>query len=493
MNASGLLADPDRCYRAVRSRDGRFDGVFYTGVTTTGIYCRPSCPAVTPRRHNVSFFATAAAALDAGFRACRRCRPDSTPGSPEWDVRADVCGRAMRLIADGCVDREGVAGLAARLGYSPRQLHRLLLGELGAGPLALARSRRAHTARILIETTRLPMADVAFAAGFASIRQFNDTVRAVYAARPSELRAGALGSQRRDASTTAVRIRLAVRAPFDGAALLAFFAARTVHGVENVHDGAYTRAISLPYGQGVVTLRPAEGFVACELHLRDLRDLTAAVERCRRLFDLDADPRAVAEVLGADTVLAPLVTARPGLRIPGYADGFEAVVRAIIGQQVSVAGARTLAGRLVQRFGLPLAEPSGGVTHLFPTPAALAEADPTSLGMPQARGRALVAVSRAVESQAIALDRSGDRAEVAERLLALPGVGPWTAGYVALRALGDPDVFLASDLGVRQAMARLGLPDEPKAALTYAERWRPWRSYAQMHLWTGTANGEDKR
>ena len=499
MTTPGTLTDTDRCYRAVRSRDSRFDGVFYTAVRTTGIYCRPSCPAVTPRRHNVSFYATAAAAHDAGFRACRRCRPDAAPGSPDWDVRADVCGRAMRLIADGCVDREGVAGLATRLGYSPRQLHRLLAGQLGAGPLALARSRRAQTARILLETTRLSMADVAFAAGFTSVRQFNDTVREVYAARPRDLRSAAAARAPLDGTGAQLRLRLALRAPFDGVALLDFLAARTVRGVEAVEDGVYRRAVSLPHGPAVVALQPATDHVICAVELTDLRDLAAAVERCRRLLDLDCDPLAVAEGLAADAALAPLVTARPGLRVPGYVDGFEAAVRAVLGQQVSVAGARTLAGRLVQRFGTPLRGPSGhsqpagpaaagtgeAPTHLFPTPAALAEADPASLGMPLARGRTLVALSRAVASGDVALDRSAERGEVAARLLALPGIGPWTAGYVAMRALGDPDVFLASDLGVRQAMTRLGLPSAPAAAVAHAERWRPWRSYAQMYLWTG--------
>jgi AraC family transcriptional regulator of adaptative response / DNA-3-methyladenine glycosylase II len=488
-----LLADTERCYRAVCSRDGRFDGVFFTAVRTTGIYCRPSCTAVTPRRHNVSFFASAAAAHEAGFRACRRCRPDAAPGSPDWDVRADVCGRAMRLIADGCVDRDGVPGLAARLGYSERQLHRLLVGQLGAGPLALARSRRAHTARLLVETTQLSMADIAFAAGFSSVRQFNDTVRQVYAARPSELRAAA-GRRAHPASTGAqLRIRLALRPPFNGAALLGFFAARTVTGVEAVVDGAYGRTLSLPHGPAVVTLRPADDHVTCELALTDLRDLAAAVERCRRLLDLDCDPVAVADVLGADEALAPLVAARPGLRVPGYVDGFEAAVRAVLGQQVSVAGARTLAGRLVQRFGTPLPQPAPTLTHLFPTPAALASADPASLGIPRSRGAAIVALSEAVAAGDIALDRSADRADVADRLLALPGIGSWTAGYVALRALGDPDVFLATDLGVRQAMARLRLPDEPKGALAHAARWRPWRSYAQMYLWTGMPDREGDR
>ena len=294
MDTRRIVDDPDRCYRAVRSRDRRFDGVFYTAVTTTRIFCRPSCSSVTPRRSNVVFYPSAAAAHDAGYRACRRCRPDATPGSPDWDLQADVAGRAMRLIADGVVEREGVVGLAGRLGYSSRQLHRLLTSQLGASPLALARSRRAHSARLLIETTGLAMSDVAFAAGFASIRQFNDTVRSVYGVSPRALRAAATSRPGSFSGTsTQLAVRLPARPPFDAAGLFDFLGGRTIPGVESLEDGAYRRTLSLPHGPGVVALQPSGDFVRCELRLSDLRDLAAAVERCRRLLDLDTDPVAV--------------------------------------------------------------------------------------------------------------------------------------------------------------------------------------------------------
>lgn len=469
-----MIEDQDRCYTAVLSRDRRFDGVFYTGVLTTGIFCRPSCPAVTPKRQNVRFFPTAAAAVGAGLRACKRCRPDTTPGSPEWDIRADVAGRAMRLINDGVVERSGVPGLAARLGYSERQLNRLLTAELGAGPLALARARRAQTARILVETTGMPLADVAFAAGFASVRQFNDTMRETYAVAPSALRA----RRRPTAANGDVEVRLAAREPFDGDALLDFLAPRCVPGVEEVADGTYRRTLRLPHGPGVVALTPRADSVRCALRLTSLADLPVAVERSRRLFDLDADPAAVLDVLGDDPVVGPLVRKRPGLRVPGHVDGAEVAVRAVLGQQVSVAGARTLAGRLAAAYGDPLPAPDGTLTRLFPTPAALASISPGTLPMPRARAAALVGLARALDSGDVVVDRGADRDAVRYALLELPGIGPWTASYVALRALGDPDAFLPTDLGVKHALSALG------AAAAAADAWRPWRSYALMHLWT---------
>src|SRR3954449_5617920 len=372
------LLDAERCYRAVAGRDARFDGWFFTAVHTTGIYCRPSCPARTPLARNVSFFTTAAAAQGAGFRACRRCRPDTVPGSPEWDVRADVVARAMRLIADGEVERSGVPGLAARLGYSERQLHRLLVGELGVGPLALARAQRAQSARVLIETTELPMADVAFAAGFASIRQFNDTVREVFATTPSELRTSRRG--RTGGTPGWLTLRLAARAPYDAAEVLLFLGAHAVPGLEEWDGTTFSRVLDLPHGPAVVRLSPAAGGgagVTARLKLAELRDLGAAVTRCRRMLDLDADPAAVDDVLGADPALAALVAAAPGRRVPASPDADELAIRAVLGQQVSVAGARTLTARLVAAAGAPLPEPAGTLTHAFPRAAALAEADLT--------------------------------------------------------------------------------------------------------------------
>ena len=481
------IEDTEACYRAVKSRDRRFDGVFYTAVTSTGIYCRPSCPAITPQRRNVRFYRTAAAAQAAGFRACKRCLPDATPGSPDWDVAADVAGRAMRLISDGVVEREGVEGLARRVGYTTRHLGRDLTAELGAGPLALARARRAQTARVLVETTAMPFADVAFAAGFASVRQFNDTVREVYAATPTELRARPRSRRDAAASSGELELRLAVRAPYAAREMLAFLAAHGVPGVESWGPNWYARTLRLPHGPGRVVLELDDGVadrghVRCRLQVDDLRDVAAAVERCRRLVDADADPLTVEDALSGDPLLARLVRARPGLRVPGHVDGDEVAIRTVIGQQVSVAAATTVTRRLVEQLGEPYGE-SG--ERLFPTAEAVAGHDPESLPMPRSRGHALVGLCRALADDAVPLDRSLDRAEVRARLLALPGIGPWTADYIALRALGHPDVFLPTDVGVRNALAGLGVDSAEQTHLVErSAAWAPWRSYALLHLWS---------
>jgi AraC family transcriptional regulator, regulatory protein of adaptative response / DNA-3-methyladenine glycosylase II len=472
-----MLADAETCYRAVLGKDARFDGWFVTAVTSTGIYCRPSCPAVTPRRENVRFYPGAAAAQQAGFRACKRCRPDATPGSPEWDLRADLVGRAMRLIGDGVVDREGVAGLAGRLGYSERHVHRQLVAEVGAGPVAVARAQRAQTARVLLETTDLPITDVAFGAGFASVRQFNETVRAVFATTPTQLRRGRRGPA---GAGGGLELRLPYRAPIDLDALFRFLAARAVPGVESYDGSTYTRSLALPHGPGVVALTAGTGHVRCRLRLTDLRDLAAAVQRSRRLLDLDADPLAVAAALGDDPMLGPLLRKAPGLRVPGHVDGAEMAVRAVLGQQVSVEAARKLALKLTDALGAPLADPQGEVTRLFPTPAALRDA---TVGMPAARLRALRGLAAALDDGDLELHPGVDRADTERRLLALPGIGPWTASYLALRALRDPDVFLPTDVGVRHALTRAGHPADPRSATALAERWRPWRSYALLQLW----------
>jgi AraC family transcriptional regulator, regulatory protein of adaptative response / DNA-3-methyladenine glycosylase II len=476
--------DIESCYRAVKSRDRRFDGVFYTAVRTTGIYCRPSCPARTPAFHNVTFHPTAAAAQAAGYRACKRCLPDATPGSPDWDVAADAAGRAMRLIGDGVVDREGVDGLARRIGYTTRHLSRLLTQELGAGPLALARAKRAQTARVLLETTDLGAADIAFASGFSSVRQFNETVREVYATTPTRLR----GGRGKGAQGGTLQLRLAVRTPFAGRALHEFLATRAVAGVEVATDTTYSRTLRLPHGTGTVELElddhdesGSTAFVPATFRLSDLRDLTAAVERVRRLVDADCDPVAICDAFAGDSVLGPLVRRRPGLRVPGHVDGDELAVRAVVGQQVTVAAARTAAGRLTQQYGERLESPVDGLTHLFPPAARLAELEPESLPMPRARGRALIAVCRALADGELRLDRGGDRDDVRRQLLEVPGIGPWTADYIALRALGHPDVFLPTDIGIRDALRLLGR--DPAEAAALAEGWRPWRSYAQLHLW----------
>ena len=476
--------DHEQCYRAASSRDARFDGWFIVAVRTTGIYCRPSCPAAAPKRKNVEFYRTTAGAQHGGYRACKRCRPDAAPGSPEWDLRTDVVGRAMRMIADGVIDRDGVHGLAGRLGYSTRHVNRVLTDELGAGPLALARAQRAQTARTLIETTSMPMTDVAFAAGFGSVRQFNDTIREVFASAPGELRRSAGGV----ASSLPgwVAVRLPTRRPFAGPQLMAFLADRVLLGVERVADGVYTRSLDLPRGHGVVEVSLGDGCVHAQFQLADWRDLAPAVGRIRCLLDLDADPVAIDVLLGADPALAPLVEQLPGMRAAGSVDPLETAVKAVVGQQVSVAGARTVLGRVCAAIGEPLSIVHPHVSLLFPSAQRLATADPDVFPMPKARAATVQRVARAVLNGEVRFD--ADRHEVREQLLALRGIGPWTAGYITMRALRDPDVFLETDLVVRHALAAHDLT--PVAA----DRWRPWRTYAMHHLWrsqtaTSTSGG----
>lgn len=482
-----MHTDTERCVRAVQSKDARFDGWFFTAVLTTRIYCRPSCPAVPPKVENMTFLPSAAACQQAGFRACKRCRPDTSPGSPEWNARADAVARAMRLIQDGVVDREGVPGLAARLGYSTRQVERQLSAELGAGPLALARAQRAQTARLLIETSELPMADVAFAAGFSSIRTFNDTVREVFALSPSELRERAVKAGRHKNAPPSIpgtiALRLPYRAPLNPDNLFGHLAATAVPGVEEWRAGAYRRTLRLPYGTGVVALTPQPDHIGCRLALTDLRDLTIAISRCRWMLDLDADPEAVDEQLRTDPLLAPLVDKAPGRRVPRTVDAAEFAVRAVLGQQVSTAAARTHAARLVTAHGEGVEDPGGGLTHLFPSPQALAELDPESLALPRGRRATLTTLVGALADGSLPLGIDSDWETARARLNALPGFGPWTTEVIAMRALGDPDAFLPSDLGVRRAAQGLGLPSSPGALTARAAGWRPWRAYAVQYLW----------
>ncbi|MFH8988372.1 AlkA N-terminal domain-containing protein [Streptomyces sp. NPDC017940] len=520
-----MYGDFDRCVRAVRSKDARFDGWFFTAVLTTGIYCRPSCPVVPPKPANMTFHPSAAACQQAGFRACKRCRPDSSPGSPEWNQRADLVARAMRLIGDGVVDREGVPGLAERLGYSTRQVERQLLAELGAGPLALARAQRAQTARLLIETTDLPMARIAFGAGFSSIRTFNDTVREVFALAPGELRqraakrtadsarrggeaavrladgASPVRAERRTAGASqagadsraeapgtagalgTISLRLPFRAPLNPDNLFGHLAATAVPGVEEWRGGAYRRTLRLPYGHGIVALTPHPDHIGCRLTLTDPRDLTIAISRCRRLLDLDADPVAVDGQLADDPLLAPLVAKAPGRRVPRTVDEAEFAVRAVLGQQVSTAAARTHAARLVTAHGEPVDDPEGGLTHLFPAPEALAALDPESLALPRSRRTTLTTLVRHLADGTLRLGVENDWERARAQLAALPGFGPWTTEVIAMRALGDPDAFLPSDLGIRRAAQALGLPHTPAALTARATAWRPWRAYAVQYLW----------
>jgi AraC family transcriptional regulator of adaptative response / DNA-3-methyladenine glycosylase II len=478
---NGLVYDFETSYRATESRDQRFDGHFVVAVTSTGVYCRPSCPSRMPRRENVRFFRLPAVAQAAGFRACRRCRPDLEPSSPEWNVRGDLAARALRLIAGGAVDEEGVTGLARRLAVSERHLHRQLVVEVGVGPQGLAISRRAQVARLLVESSTLPLADVAFAAGYSSVRQFNAGMRAAFGVPPSVLRRGRpAGAVEGDGHLV---LRLHYRPPLPTGPLLAWLAARALPGVETVGEGSYRRTLRLPHGAGHVAVEfdpvrdgERQGTATVRLSLGDLRDVTAAVQRCRELFDLDTDPAMVADGLLADPVTAPLVRALPGLRVPGCVDGFELAVRAVLGRQASL---------LTARFGEPYDTTDTRLTHLFPTPEALAEADLEAIGLSRRRATTLRALARASCTEGLALDRGADREESATRLRTLPGIGPWTAGYIAMRALGDPDVFPSNDPGLLAAARRFGIAEDASTLANYAQRWRPWRSYAAMYLWAG--------
>ncbi|RBP64219.1 DNA-3-methyladenine glycosylase II [Brevibacterium sanguinis] len=493
------MLSSDQCYHAVASRDRRFDGMFFTAVRSTGIFCRPSCPARTPLRHNVDFYLTAAAAADAGFRACKRCRPDASPGSPEWDVRADVTGRAMRLIRDGLVDREGVAGLASALGYSTRQLGRVMHAELGAGPLAISRHERARTARTLIESTSLTMSEIAFAAGFSSIRQFNDTVREIYAATPGDLRRAATSSRRtgptadRSACTRAgeLVVRLAYRPPLDVERLFGYLESRAIDGIEEAGPRHCTRSLRLAHGPAVVSLRPGAGdWIDCGLRLSDTRDLSSAVARARRILDLDADPAAVASTLQAAGLSALAATA-PGIRSPGHGDPVELAIRTVIGQQISVTAARTHLTRLVARTGEELPEQlrTGGVHRLFPTAEAIAAVPDEDWALPRRRITTIRGLASALADGTVDLGPGCDREEADRALTALPGIGPWTVGYIRMRALGDPDVFLGSDLGVRRALDRRHWEAGAQGTVPGApiddmiDACSPWRSYVTHLLW----------
>jgi AraC family transcriptional regulator of adaptative response / DNA-3-methyladenine glycosylase II len=474
----GALAgyDADALYRAVASRDRRFDGRFVLGVTSTGIYCRPSCPARTPKPQNVRYFAVPAAAVAAGFRACRRCRPDRVASRPHVADETGVVDRALTLISQGVVDDVGVSGLATRLAVSERHLHRLLVGTVGAGALALAQTRRAQTARTLLEQTAMPVTDVAFASGFGSLRQFNDVIRAEYGANPSELRRNPTRPDR-PAEAGSIALRLPVTVPWDGARLLAFLGARAVPGVESYADGCYTRAVTSATGAAfLLSLRPAVDAVHVEVRAAEVSDVGAAVPVVRRLCDLGADITAVERGLCADDVMAAMVQRRPGLRVPGAVTGWEVLVRAIVGQQVSVAGARTMLGRLVERCGTPVEVRGADVEMAFPSAASVAAADVGGLGLTRRREVTLQAAAQVTASGDLLLDPGDDVTEARRRLSSIPGIGPWTAEYVAMRALADPDAWPGTDLVLARASRGLD-----------ADRLRPWRAYAAMHLWTREA------
>jgi len=485
-----MVIDGDICYRALRSRDARFDGRFFIGVRTTGIYCRPVCPARTPFRKNVTFYACAAAAEAAGFRPCRRCRPETAPGTPAWTGTSATVSRALRLIGDGGLDEAGADALAARLGVGARHLRRLFDEHLGASPVQVAQSRRIHAARMLLDSTGLPITDIAYSSGFGSVRRFNTAFKAAFDCSPRDVRRAHRNGQVTEHEMP-LEVRLSYRPPFHWDDLMQFFGQRALPGVETVHEGVYTRLIRHGQHTGAITARhdASRRHVVLRVAPQFAAELPEIAGRVRRLFDLQADPAGVRDQLMSDSGLRPLVRRRPGLRVPGAWDPFEIAVRAIVGQQVSVAAARTICGRIVARYGEPMAGPEG-LTRLFPTPERIASARMNGLGLTTRRIASIRAIARAAIERAFDVTVNGSLDGTVEKLIALPGVGPWTAHYIALRALGEPDAFPTGDLGLLRAWERQTKSNVSTKDLDHAaERWRPWRAYAALHLWTSLSDG----
>ena len=484
-----MKIDADACYRALQTRDSRFDGRLFVGVKTTGVYCRPVCPARTPKRENVSFYRSAAAAEAAGFRPCLRCRPESSPDLGAWHGTSNTVTRALALIEAGALDHADVDAVASRLGMGERQLRRLFRRHLGASPIAIAQTRRVLLAKQLIHQTRLPMAEVAMASGFGSVRRFNETFQRLYDRPPAALRRQ---SGEASAVEDGVRLELAYRNPYDWMGLIEFLAMRAIEGVETVTPQRYARTIGLEDEIGLITVEPGRkaGALIATIRFPKLSALRRIIARIRRIFDLTADPEAIAGHLGLDPALAPRVALRPGLRVPGAWDGLELAVRAILGQQITVSAATLLAGRIVREWGNPLpADLRGivpGLTHVFPSAQRLATADLSNLPMPRARSEAIGSMARAVAADPTIFEPQGELQGVIARLRALPGVGEWTAQYIAMRQLREPDAFPASDIGLLRAMAGAdGVRPSAAALQSRAEAWRPWRAYAAVHLWTG--------
>jgi AraC family transcriptional regulator, regulatory protein of adaptative response / DNA-3-methyladenine glycosylase II len=476
--------DHDACYRAMCQRDARFDGRFFIAVKTTGIYCRPVCRARTPRSENVTFYPTAAAAQEAGFRPCLRCRPETAPDLGAWRGTSNTVSRALGLIEAGALDEASVDALASRLGLGERQLRRLFREHLGASPLAVAQTRRVLLAKQLIHETQLPMTEIAFAAGFGSIRRFNETFHDLFGRPPRSLRRA--GGQEISAGPQGeVNLLLRYQPPYDWPIMLAFLERRAIPGIERVSGGSYARTIELDGVQGILSVRPGDAnTLKAAIRFPKLSALPAIIARLRRVFDLAADPLAIAAHLAEDPWLAPLVAARPGLRVPGAWDGFELALRAVLGQQITVTGAARLAGRLVAAYGKALPTPDGALTHTFPPPEVIAAADLSSLGMPKSRAATLSAVAAALVADPELLSVTRGLEEAVQKLRTIRGIGEWTAQYIALRQLREPDAFPAADLGLIRALADVdGKRPAESEVLARAEKWRPWRAYAAQHLW----------
>ncbi len=482
--------DFEACRRAFLTRDHRFDGRIFAGVKTTGIYCRPICPARTPNAENMTFFPTAAAAQEAGFRPCLRCRPESSPDLGAWRGTSNTVSRALALIERGALDAGDVDGLAARLGVGERQLRRLFKQHLGASPVAVAQTRRVLLAKQLIHETRLPMAEVAMASGFGSVRRFNETFQQLFGRSPGALRRS-LGAEQSSAAG-GITVKLPYRAPYDWDAMIAFLNARAIPGVETVAPRRYARTLQVEGVCGVVVVTPGQGdFLVAEIRFPKVQALPAVIARIRRVFDLAADPALIGAHLAQDPLLAPMVAARPGLRAPGAWDGFELAVRAILGQQITVTAARSLAARLVKAYGEPIHDPAAaalGLSCVFPTPERLVGEDIAALGMPRARGAALEGLARTVAADRSIFTPRADLESAIAALSALPGVGEWTAQYIALRELREPDAFPHADIALMRALADdEGRRPTSHDLLARSHAWRPWRAYAAQHLWAADA------
>lgn len=491
---ASMELDHETCYRALRTRDARFDGRFFTAVLSTGVYCRPICPAPTPKRENCLFLASAAAAHQAGFRPCLRCRPEASPGTPAWLGASATVSRALRLISEGALDDGRVEELAQRLGVGARHLRRLFIKHLGAPPLAVAQTRRVLFAKKLIDATKLPMAEVALSSGFSSIRRFNDAIQRAYKETPRGLRRSNKPNGN-GGGTSDIALKLPFRPPFHWLAIMRFLAPRAIPGVEAASPDYYRRTVTMDGMQGVVEVRPVEGenHLLAHLRLSSTNVLMQVAERLHRLFDLGADPEVIAAHLGSDPRLGAAVEALPGLRIPGAWDAFELAVRAILGQQISVKAATGLAGRLVEAYGEPLGldgSPRGteDLRLVFPRPQTLASADLRTLGLPRTRAVAISSLAAAVVKGHLVLDSSRGLDDTIQKLRELPGVGEWTAQYIAMRSLREPDAFPSTDLGLLRAVKNASGPLTASRLLQAAEPWRPWRAYAAMYLWMTGAN-----
>jgi AraC family transcriptional regulator, regulatory protein of adaptative response / DNA-3-methyladenine glycosylase II len=487
MSASTNL-DWHICSRARLSRDPRFDGKFFIGVAGSGVYCRSICPAPTANEKNVRYFPTAAAAAEAGFRPCLRCRPECSPGTPAWSGTSTTVSRALRLISESGLEDGGVEVLAEKLGVGSRHLRRLFLRHLGATPMAVAQTRRLHFAKKLIDETLLPMNHVALAAGFGSVRRFNAHIQHVYHRTPTQIRR--LARQTATLGENHYSFRLRFRPPYHWPGMLAFLAPRCTPGVEIVQDGVYRRSISYQGGHGYfeVSCDAEKHTLVVRVQFGNPRALYFIIEHIRAMFDLNADWHAIASSLGSDPLFTRMVEAEPGLRVPGSWDGFELAVRAILGQQTTVRGATTLAGRIAARFGRPFSA-APGLTHLFPTPEALAKADLARMGLPGTRAGAIRALARAVCDGRINFDGIVDSTAFLSHLCQIPGIGHWTAQYVAMRALAEPDAFPTGDRGLSRALGLTAQNEIEKRA----QAWRPWRAYAVMYLWRMESQSPDAK